>query len=98
MAKAIARVAGRILTVGVHSDRAVDANHIARIFREVAGELPVEACASLTEALAETENEHRVVITGSLHFIGEAMEHLGFEVGKPGERSLNDWSQRKDSR
>ena len=56
-------------------------------------DVPVEACPSLSDALEKSENADRVVITGSLHFIGEAMEHLGFEVGKPGERSLNDWSQ-----
>jgi hypothetical protein len=39
-----------------------------------------------------------VVITGSLHFIGEAMEFLGLEVGKPGERALNDWSPKDRDR
>jgi dihydrofolate synthase/folylpolyglutamate synthase len=93
MAQEFSRVASRILTVAVHSDRAADAQQLADTFRLVANNIPVEACASLTDALAKTKNEDRVVITGSLHFIGEAMEHLGFEVGKAGERSLNDWSQ-----
>jgi len=98
MAKAISHVAGRILTVGVHSDRAADANYVAQVFRKVAPDLSVQACASLADALTKTENEDRVVITGSLHFIGEAMEHLGFEVRKPGERSLNDWSQKTNDK
>lgn len=93
MADAITRIASRVLTVAVHSDRAADADALADIFRKVAPNMPVESCGSLAQALAKTENEERVVITGSLHFIGEAMEHLGFEVGKAGERSLNDWSQ-----
>jgi dihydrofolate synthase/folylpolyglutamate synthase len=96
MAQALTRIASRVLTVAVHSDRAADANQLAETFRKIAPNLPVEACGSLAEAIAKTENEDRVVITGSLHFIGEAMEHLGFEVGKPGERSLNDWSQKPD--
>jgi dihydrofolate synthase/folylpolyglutamate synthase len=93
MARELAPVASQIFTVAVHSDRAADAEGLAKQFRAVAPNIPVESSPSLTEALAKTENEDRVVITGSLHFIGEAMEHLGFEVGKPGERSLNDWSQ-----
>jgi dihydrofolate synthase/folylpolyglutamate synthase len=93
MADALTRIASRIFTVAVQSDRAADPRQLAETFRKVAPNIPVEACSSLTEALAKTENEDRVVITGSLHFIGEAMEELGFEVGKPGERSLNDWSQ-----
>jgi dihydrofolate synthase/folylpolyglutamate synthase len=98
MAKEFATVASRIFTVAVQSDRSAEAEEIARQFRAVAPEVQAEACASLSDAIAKTENEDRVVITGSLHFIGEAMEHLGFEVGKPGERSLNDWYQNHDKR
>src|ERR1043165_5113706 len=98
MAEAITRIASRVLTVAVHSDRAADANQLADTFRKVAPETSIEACGSLAEAIAKTENEERVVVTGSLHFIGEAMEFLGFEVGKPGERSLNDWSQKPPPR
>jgi dihydrofolate synthase / folylpolyglutamate synthase len=98
MAGEFAQVASRVLTVSVHSDRAADADLIAQQFRTVAPNLPIEACSSLDAALQKSENDDRVVITGSLHFIGEAMEHLAFEVGKAGERALNDWSQKKDGR
>ena len=98
MAREFTHVASRILTVSVHSDRAADAQLIADRFRAVAPTLPIEACASLTEAIQKSENDERVVITGSLHFIGEAMELLGFEVGQRGERALNDWSQRPHDR
>jgi dihydrofolate synthase / folylpolyglutamate synthase len=92
MARELVQVASRILTVSVHSDRAADAQLIADQFRAVAPNLPVESCASLAEAIQKSEGDERVVITGSLHFIGEAMEFLGFEVGQRGERALNDWS------
>jgi dihydrofolate synthase / folylpolyglutamate synthase len=98
MARELVQVASRILTVSVHSDRAADAQLIADQFRAVAPNVPVEACASLAEAIQKSENDERVVITGSLHFIGEAMEFLGLEVGKPGERALNDWSPRDRDR
>lgn len=98
MAREFAQVASRILTVSVHSDRAADAHLIADRFRAVAPTLPTEPCALLTDAIQNSENDERIVITGSLHFIGEAMELLGFEVGQRGERALNDWSQRPDNR
>src|SRR5205823_6168255 len=85
MAREFIQIAGEIFTVPVHSDRAADAEFLAQQFRAVAPNIPVVACASLEAALQKSENADRVVITGSLQFIGEAMEHLGFEVGKPGE-------------
>lgn len=98
MAREFTQVGSRILTVSVRSDRAADAQLIADQFRAVSPNLPVEACASLAEAIQKSENDERVVITGSLHFIGEAMEFLGFEIGKAGERALNDWSQKPPPR
>jgi dihydrofolate synthase / folylpolyglutamate synthase len=98
MARELTQVASRVLTVSVQSDRGTAAQLLADQFRAAAPNLPIEACPSLAAALEKSENDDRVVITGSLHFIGEAMEHLGFEVGKAGERALNDWSQKKDGR
>jgi dihydrofolate synthase/folylpolyglutamate synthase len=98
MAREFAQVASRILTVSVQSDRAADAEALADRFRKVAPTIPVEACSSLAQALEKSETDERVVITGSLQFIGEAMEHLGFEVGQRGERALNDWSRKREGR
>ena len=93
MAREFAKVAGQILTVSVQSNRAMDALELAKQFSAIAPEVPVRACLSLEDALDAAENSDRIVITGSLHFIGEAMEFLGFEAGTgPSERALNDWS------
>ncbi len=90
MAREFAAVASHIYTVAIQSDRAADASFLAEQFRAAAN-TPAEACASFDEALAETEAAARVVITGSLHFIGEAMHRLGLEASSNDERGLNDW-------
>jgi hypothetical protein len=42
-------------------------------------------------AIEKTRNEQFVVITGSLHFVGEAMELLGLSLASSGECGLNEW-------
>jgi dihydrofolate synthase/folylpolyglutamate synthase len=94
MAQEIAAVAGRIYTVAVQSDRAAQAEIIAAEFRRIAPNLPVQSCATLAAAIRISENNDRIVITGSLHFLGEAMEFLGLEAGPVNERALNDWTKK----
>jgi dihydrofolate synthase/folylpolyglutamate synthase len=94
MAREIAGVASRILTVAVHSERAADAALLAEVFRAANPLASVEACISIGDALAKSQDEPRVVITGSLHFIGEAMQLLGLETGQGNERGLNDWTRK----
>ena len=91
MACEFVQVASRIFTIAPQSDRAADAELLAQKFREVAPKLPIESAPNLTTALQKTENDERVVITGSLHFLGEAMQHLGLQTGPENERALNDW-------
>jgi dihydrofolate synthase/folylpolyglutamate synthase len=94
MAKEFTGIASRIYTVAVQSDRAADAEVLAKEFRLVAPNLPIDSCSSLAAAIGKCESEERVVITGSLHFLGEAMQFLGLEAGPSGERGLNDWSRK----
>lgn len=91
IARELIPVACKILTVPVQSARAAAPETIAQEFRDVAPNLEIRSCVSLESALKKTENDDRVVITGSLHFIGEAMEFLGLHAGHANERSLNDW-------
>ncbi len=52
----------------------------------------VQTCPSLGEALAMAGAPPLLVISGSLHFLGEAMEALHFSpVPSNGERALNEW-------
>lgn len=92
MAREFAQVASRILTVAVQSDRSADADALADQIRSVTPDVPVESCTSLPNALEKAESADRIVITGSLHFIGEAMQTLGFATGTENERALNDWT------
>jgi dihydrofolate synthase / folylpolyglutamate synthase len=94
MAGEFVQVASRIYTVSIQSDRAADAETLAQRFREIAPQLPIEAAANLGSALRKSEDAERVVITGSLHFLGEAMQHLGIETGPENERALNNWSRK----
>jgi dihydrofolate synthase/folylpolyglutamate synthase len=88
----LAPVAGRVFTVPVNSNRSADAQLLAREFKALAPQIDVQAVRFFADAIHRTHLEPLTVITGSLHFIGEAMEFLHFETGAPGERSLNDWS------
>lgn len=91
MAREFASAASHIYTVAVQSDRAADATFLAEQFRAAAN-TPVEACRSFDEALAKTESAPHVVITGSLHFIGDTMHRLGLATSRNDERGLNDWT------
>ena len=57
---------------------------------------PIKATRSLAEALKLAAADPLVLITGSLYFIGEALEHLGVSPA-PGtdERALNEWGKTK---
>ena len=48
------------------------------------------SCESLAAAFAQAAGEKFIVVTGSIHFIGEAMEFLGL-VPPSAERALNDY-------
>jgi dihydrofolate synthase/folylpolyglutamate synthase len=94
MAIQFAKLASHIYTVAVQSDRAANAEALAHEFRTVVINTVVEAAPSLAAALEKSEKDDRVVITGSLHFLGEAMKHLGFAAGPENEIALNDWTRK----
>ena len=50
----------------------------------------VVPCENLAAAFAGAAGEKFIVVTGSIHFIGEAMEFLGL-VPPSAERALNDY-------
>lgn len=97
MCREFASISRRVFTVPVRSDRSADAAELARDFYEANAGLEVHVCASLAEALEKTRSSPLTLITGSLYFIGEALEALGVETGAAGERALNDWKA-KDRR
>lgn len=89
--RVLAPLAARILLPGVSSARSADPKGLAELCRQANPNAAIEVCQSLGEALEAAAKERFVVVTGSLHFIGEAMERLGLGEGAS-ERELNEYA------
>ena len=50
---------------------------------------------TVAEALKLVAPDPLVLVTGSLYFLGEAMERLGLATAHGDERTLNEWSPPK---
>jgi dihydrofolate synthase/folylpolyglutamate synthase len=90
--RVLAPLASKIFTVPVASGRTADAGELANVFQEVNPAITVTALESLSNAIAASQDEPFVIITGSLYLIGEALELLGHSPTDRGERGLNEWS------
>jgi dihydrofolate synthase/folylpolyglutamate synthase len=96
MCEILAPLAGRIVCVGVSSERSADPAQLRDACRRTNTDVQVTACPTLAEALAQTDAEPFVVIAGSIYLIGEAMERLHLATN-PGtdEKPLNEWVARR---
>ncbi|MBI5385464.1 MAG: bifunctional folylpolyglutamate synthase/dihydrofolate synthase [Verrucomicrobia bacterium] len=93
MCRLLAPLADRLLLCPVASERTAPPQDLLPACRAANPTANLAVCASLTEALQLAAEAPFVVITGSLHFLGEAMERLRLLPGTAdGERGLNDWS------
>jgi dihydrofolate synthase/folylpolyglutamate synthase len=88
--RTLAPLASQILLSPVGSDRTADPVLLAGYCREANPRAEVSACASLEAALGRTADAQFVIVTGSIHFVGEAMELLAL-VPSSSERALNDY-------
>ncbi len=86
----LAPLAGKIYLAQVASERAADPELLAGLCRRSNAAAPALVCGSVGEALALTDEEPLVVVAGSIHFVGEAMEALGLAAPSP-ERGLNEY-------
>ena len=84
-------LARRIFVVPVHSERATPPLDLERACAELGLPVEITKCSSLTEALERSKRDEFVLITGSLHLVGEAMEELHLLPGAGDERTLNEW-------
>ncbi|MGZ8941106.1 MAG: bifunctional folylpolyglutamate synthase/dihydrofolate synthase, partial [Limisphaerales bacterium] len=84
-------LASRVLLVPLSTERTADPEEVHAYCRTKVPEAQIEKCDSLAEALQSTASENFVVIAGSLHLIGEAMEKLKISTGTRSERALNEW-------
>ncbi len=76
--EALLPIAARVFTVPVKNERTTMAGELAAIVRESSGEADCEAMEDLTEVLTRAVSvDERVLVTGSLFLVGEALTHFG---------------------
>ncbi len=86
----LAPVAAKILVCPIGNDRGADPDRLADCCRAANAKADVVVCPSVAVALQQTAKEPLVVVTGSLHFVGEAMQELGL-AASDSERGLNEY-------
>lgn len=95
----LAPIIEKLYLTPVSSERSADPQDLANRCRAVNPRVPVQACSSLAEALQLSKEEPFRVLTGSIHFVGEALELLNtFPATGRRERNLNDWTFTKRER
>ncbi len=88
----LAPLGRRIVATKIASERAFPANELAKLCRQANPAALVEEAQSVGEALALVEDAPFVLLTGSLYFVGEALEVLGVLRSEGAdEKALNDW-------
>jgi dihydrofolate synthase / folylpolyglutamate synthase len=93
MCRVLAPLATRIFTAPIDSERTASAESVAEVCRQFNRHAAVTACASLAPALDRAADRPFLIVTGSLHFLGEAMELLRVSPRSRGsERALNEWN------
>jgi dihydrofolate synthase / folylpolyglutamate synthase len=86
----LAPCASKIFLAHIGSDRAADPKMLAELCRRANPSASAVVCASVSDALEQAASEPVVVVAGSIHFVGEALEALGLASPSP-ERALNDY-------
>lgn len=98
MCRLLAPMARRVLLCPVTSERTAAPQDLLPVCQAANPGVEATVCAGLEEALCRAENDPFVVISGSLHFLGEAMERLHLcDTPTRSERGLNDWTGEKKS-
>jgi dihydrofolate synthase/folylpolyglutamate synthase len=92
MCRILAPLAERIIAAPVNSRRSAAPEAVVKVCRQANPGADVAFCHSLQEALDTSRDAALVVVSGSLYFIGEAMELLALSAAPPAdERALNEW-------
>jgi dihydrofolate synthase / folylpolyglutamate synthase len=82
--------AAKVFLSPMDSDRAADPQLLAGLCRRANAAAPAVVCESMADALGRAAGEPFVVVTGSIHFVGAALEALGLAPPSP-ERGLNEY-------
>jgi dihydrofolate synthase/folylpolyglutamate synthase len=91
MCDVLAPLAWRLLLVPISSERSADPAEVQSYCSEKWPQTEIVKCENLAEAITNTQTDRFVVIAGSLHLIGEALELLHATATQRSERSLNEW-------
>lgn len=79
--RALAPIAQQMILPPAHSERALAPQELAKIGSEISPELRISIAPSLGDAFHQAQSQQeRVLVTGSLHFAGEALATLGGDV------------------
>ena len=93
MCRILAPLASRICLAPVSSDRSADPEVMREFCRQLNPSAEAHACSSMSDALSRTASDPFVLVTGSLHFVGEAIEALNLSaIPSQDERGLNEWT------
>lgn len=96
MCTLLAPLACRILVVPVASERGATPDELAVACRKANPDAEVSVCGGIVQALAQTDDDKSVVITGSLYLVGEALavlDRAGMQTVD--EIGLNNWQGSK---
>jgi len=89
--EALRPIASQIVLLQIRSERALPPNELAQVISAITPSLPYSTTPSVAEAISAAQRtSERVLITGSLHFAGEA---LAFLRGEP--NALEECTQMK---
>ncbi|HSH38206.1 MAG TPA: folylpolyglutamate synthase/dihydrofolate synthase family protein [Chthoniobacterales bacterium] len=70
---ALAPIARRFILPKIRAERALAPAELASVVRDIAPAMPVSIATSCSTAMNETAPTEQILITGSLHFAGEAL-------------------------
>jgi dihydrofolate synthase / folylpolyglutamate synthase len=86
----LAPLASKIIVTRAGTERAADPTELLKACNTANPQATITSSGLLPSALTLAKDDPLVVITGSLHFIGEAMELLQL-TNAPSERELNEY-------
>lgn len=92
MARELAAVAIRIITVSVPNSRTVPAIQLSEFLQPIFPNCSIVPVGSMAEALAATVDSPLTLVAGSLYLIGETIAIL---QGIPAHHELNQWIDRR---
>ena len=88
--KILAPLASKIFLAPIGSERSADPKSMVDHCRRANPAAQITVCQNLSDAFAKVGTEPLVLVTGSLYFVGEALEWLGL-VPPSQERALNEY-------